>query len=271
MLALVRKVSPQLARCELTYLARATIDGALAARQHRQYVAALRTLGCSLEWLPSLPQHADAVFVEDIAVTLPEVAVVTRPGVASRRPEIPSVAAALGRHMPVSPISAPGCLDGGDVLRIGRTLYVGRSGRSDASGIAQLSQALAAFGYIVQGVEMNGCLHLKSAASFIPPDMLLVNPAWIEPAVFGARIVIPVAQSEPYAANTLTVGATTLVSSAYPQTRARLQAAGVTTRALDVSELHKAEAALTCMSLLLEPAAVLRPAGGDRPQSGRQH
>jgi dimethylargininase len=253
MLALVREVSPKLAQCELSFLARVAIDPARAQRQHREYVAALQALGCDLEWLPSLPEQPDGVFVEDTAVLLPEVAVVTRPGAAARRGETPSVAAALAPHGTVVSIAAPGSLEGGDVLRIGRTLYVGASARTNAAGIAQLAAALDPFGYRVQTVALAGCLHLKSACTFIPPDVLLVNPAWVEPRIFAARVVIAVAAGESYGANTLTIGTTTLVSSSYPKTRRRLEEAGVVTRVLDISELHKAEAALTCMSLLLAP------------------
>jgi dimethylargininase len=188
--------------------------------------------------------------------------VVTRPGVASRRGETASVAAALGHYRPLAHIEAPGCLEGGDVLLAGRTLYVGDCGRSNAAGIAQLGAAVAVHDYRVQAVAMRGCLHLKSACSFIPPDILLLNPDWVDPGAFAPARVITVTASEPYAANTLTVGGTTLVSAAYPQTAARLAAAGVAVRLIDVSELHKAESALTCMSLLLAPpdSARLKPA-----------
>jgi len=252
MLALVREVSPQLARCELTHLERKSIDAARASRQHRSYTQALQALGCTLEWLPALPDHPDSVFVEDTAVVLPEVAVVTRPGASSRRGETPSVALALERHRRVARITEPGCLDGGDVREIGRTLYVGISGRTNAAGIAQLAEVLAPHGYRVQGVAVNGCLHLKSAVTFIPPDVLLVNPDWVDPAAFGKLRVIAVEAREAYGANTLSIGGTTLVSAAYPATARRLEEAGVSTQQLDVSELHKAEGALTCMSLLLE-------------------
>ncbi|HEY6823112.1 MAG TPA: N(G),N(G)-dimethylarginine dimethylaminohydrolase [Steroidobacteraceae bacterium] len=251
MLALVREVSPELARCELTHLERAPIDAARAAHQHRGYTEALRTLGCTLEWLPPLPGFPDSVFVEDTAVVLDGIAIVTRPGASSRRGETPSVAAALERHRPASRILEPGCLDGGDVLHIGRTLYVGASGRTNAAGIAQLERLLQPHGYRVQATALAGCLHLKSAGSFIPPDVLLVNPAWVDAAAFGKLRVVAVHEDEPYGANTLTIGATTLVSAAYPQTRRRLEAAGVRTQTLDVGELHKAEGALTCMTLLL--------------------
>jgi len=252
MLAFVRALSPRLAACELTHLTRQPIDVTQAQRQHRDYVVALEALGCRLEWLPPLPEHADAVFVEDTAIVLPETAVVTRPGVASRRGETPSVAAALARLLPLAQLHEPGCLEGGDVLRIGRTLYAGASARTDEAGIAQLADALRPFGYRVATVALQGCLHLKSACSFIPPDTLLVNPAWVDPAAFAAQRLIAVDESEPYGANTLTIAGTTLVSAAYPRSRERLEAAGVTTRALEIGELHKAEAALTCMSLLLE-------------------
>jgi dimethylargininase len=211
----------------------------------------LQALGCSLEWLPPLPQHPDSVFVEDTAVVLAEIAVITRPGAGSRRGETATVAEALERRTRVAAIAQPGCLDGGDVLHIGRTLHVGASGRSNEAGIDQLARLLSPYGYHIGKVPLAGCLHLKSACSFIPPDVLLVNPAWVDPAIFGPLRVIAVDEREPQAANTLTIGGTTLVSAAYPHTRRLLEAAGVRTHVVDVSELHKAEGGLTCMSLLL--------------------
>jgi dimethylargininase len=250
-LALVREVSPQLAHCELAHLERVPIDPLRAAHQHRGYTEALQALGCTLEWLPPLPQQADSVFVEDTAVVLPELAVITRPGASSRRAETASVAHALERHRRTVHITAPGCLDGGDVLQIARTLYVGASGRSNQAGIAQLARLLAPHDYRVQAVPLAGCLHLKSACTFIAPAVLLVNPSWTDAAAFGAVRIIAVDEREPYAANTLSVGGTTLISAAYPHTRRRLEAAGIATRSVEVSELHKAEGALTCMSLLI--------------------
>ena len=257
MIAFVREVARSLARCELTFLARTPIDVPQAQRQHAHYVAELSALGCRIEWLPPLAEQPDGVFVEDAAVLVPEVAVVTRPGVASRRDEVESVAAALTQHVALRRVTDPACLEGGDVLRIGRTLYVGASGRSNAAGVAQLAAALQPFGYAVREVALHGCLHLKSAATFIPPNVLLVNPSWVDPSAFDVGVVIAVHPEEPYAANTLTLRGLTLVSSAYPRTQRALEAAGIVTRALDVSELHKAEAALTCLSLLLPPSAAL--------------
>lgn len=251
MIAFVREVSPRLADCELSFLARAPIDVERARTQHARYAAELAALGLSLEWLEPLPAHADGVFVEDTALVLPEVAVITRPGVASRRDEVTSTAAALAPHRPLSRITAPGSLEGGDVVHIGRMVYVGASGRSNSEGIAQLQAALGGFGYSVRAVPLHDCLHLKSAATFIPPDILLVNPAWVDPRAFDAGTVVEVAESEAFAANTLSVGGVTLMSAAFPETARRLQRTGVMTRALDVGELQKAEAALTCMSIVL--------------------
>jgi dimethylargininase len=251
MIAFLREVSPSLAACELSFLERAPIDVGRACGQHAHYAAELAALGCSIEWLAPLPANADAVFVEDTAVVVPEVAVISRPGAASRRNEVESVAACLAGHRPLRRIVAPGTLEGGDVVRIGRNLYVGASARSNAAGIEQLRTALAPFGYRVKSIDLGDCLHLKSACTFIPPDILVVNPAWVNPKVFDARTLVEVGEGEAFAANTLTVQGVTLLGAAFPRTERRLQEAGVTTRALDVSELQKAEAALTCMSLML--------------------
>jgi dimethylargininase len=252
MIAYIRELSPRLERCELSFLGRSPIDGAQARRQHSAYVGELASLGCRLAWLPALPEHPDGVFVEDTAVIVPEITVITRPGAASRRNEVESVATTLASQTRLARVREPGTLEGGDVVRIGRALYVGMSARSNADGIAQLAQALAPFNYSVQGVPMQGCLHLKSAVTCIAPDTILVNPEWVDPALFGVRKVIEVAPPEPFGANTLTVSGVTLVSADYPLTQQALEAAGITTRALEVTELHKAEAALTCMSLIFE-------------------
>ncbi len=251
MIALMRAVAASLGHCELSFVGRSQIDVARAQAQHGAYAAALTSLGCTLEWLPPLAAHPDGVFVEDTAVVVPELAVLTRPGAASRRGEVDSTATALAAHLPVRRVTEPATIEGGDVLRIGRRLYVGASARSNAQGVEQLRQALAPFGYSVAAVAMHDCLHLKSAATFIAPDTLLSNPAWADPAQFGCARVITVAPEEPFGANTLTVGGVTLVSADYPRTRELLENAGIATRELDVSELHKAEAALTCLSIMV--------------------
>jgi dimethylargininase len=249
--ALVREVSPRIADCELTHLTRAAIDFGRASTQHHAYCQALAELGVRLEWLAPLPQHADGVFVEDTAVVVDEIAVVARPGVASRRPETPSMAKALARHRPLRDLPAEACLEGGDVMRVGSTLYVGRSARTNDAGIAGLTAALAEFGYRVRGVDLKGCLHLKTACTFVPPGILLFNPDWIDASVVTGLDALAVDPSEPFGANTLTLDGVTLVGAQFPRTRERLEAAGIRTRMVDVSELAKAEGALTCSSVIV--------------------
>jgi dimethylargininase len=251
LVAITRSVSPALALCELTHLAREPIDVQRAAAQHAVYERRLESLGCHLVSLPGEPDLPDSVFVEDTAVVVDELAVITRPGAASRRKETAAVARALARYRPLAEIAAPGTLDGGDVLRLGRRVLVGRSARSNDDGIAQLAALLRPRGYSVEAVDVHGCLHLKSAVTQPAADAVLVNPEWVDPAVFSGLRVIVVDPGEPYAANALLIGATAIYPSAFPRTAARLERAGVRLVTLDVSELAKAEGAVTCCSIVL--------------------
>jgi dimethylargininase len=248
--ALIRSVSPAMARCELTHLARSPIDVALAERQHAAYAHALASLGCRLLELPAEPDLPDSVFVEDTAVVLDEVAVLTRPGAASRQAEVDSVAGVLGLWRPCVRIDAPGTLDGGDVLRVGRDLYVGQSGRSNAAGISQLAAALAPHGYRVVPMPVRGCLHLKSAVTLVGPETLLVNDDWVDRSHWPGLRFIAVAPGEPHAANALAVGGAVIHPASEVRTRERLEAAGVRVVPVDVSEVQKAEGGVTCCSLL---------------------
>lgn len=250
-IAITRKVSASLARCELTHLERSPIDVTRAAAQHEAYERTLAALGCAVVSLPEEPELPDAVFVEDTAVVVDEVAVITRPGAASRRAETASVAAVLARYRPVVTITAPGTLDGGDVLRLGRRLFVGVSGRTDGAGIGQLRAALAPYGYTVEAVPVHGCLHLKSAVTQVAPDAVLVNPAWVDPRTFAGFAPIPIDPGEPFAANALLLGDAVVYPEAFPATAAALARAGVALATVDVSELAKAEGAVTCCSLIL--------------------
>ena len=251
--ALTRAVSPGIARCELTHLARAPIDVARACAQHDAYEECLRRAGCTVVRLPADPERPDSVFVEDMAIVLDEIAIVTRPGAASRRAETAAVAEALGRLRALVPLREPATLDGGDVLLAGRTLYVGRTARTNAEGAAQLRDAVAPFGYGVVVVPVEGCLHLKSAVTVAAPGVLLVQPAWVPPAGFDPALdQVHVDPSEPHAANVLLVRGTVIQPAGFPRTRGRLEARGIRTEVVDVSELAKAEGAVTCCSLLVE-------------------
>lgn len=249
--AFVRAPSDALDRCELVHLPRVSIDVERAREQHAAYVNALAELGATIEWLASLDDRPDAVFVEDTAIVFPEVIILAWPGAASRQPEVASVERVLAKYRAVRSVHAPGFLDGGDVLTIGRRVLVGLSTRTNRAGIAQLHEALAPFGYSIEAVQVRGCLHLKSACTAIDEHRVLANPEFIERAALGAVEIIAVDPREPRSANTLTIQGTTLFSAAYPRTGERLSAAGLRVRAVDVAELEKAESGLTCMSLLL--------------------
>ena len=247
---MTREVSPSLGRCELTHLERAPIAIGPARAQHAGYEALLESLGCRLIRLPADPDLPDSVFVEDTAVVLDEVAVIARPGAASRRPETAAVAGALAPFRPLLRLEDPATLDGGDVLVLGRTLYVGLSSRTSAAAADQLGRLLSPYGYAVVPVSVAGCLHLKSAVTRAGEDLLLLNPAWVDPSAFPGRRTLEVDPAEPFAANVLAIGGQVVSPDSFPRTRRRLEAAGVRVRPVDMTELQKAEGAVTCCSLV---------------------
>ncbi|HEY6222284.1 MAG TPA: arginine deiminase family protein [Gemmatimonadales bacterium] len=252
--AVTRGVSPAIGRCELVHQERCSIDVAAARQQHRRYEAALAELGCRVEALPADPELADSVFVEDAAIVLDEVAVITRPGAESRRPETAPIARALGRYRSLLSIEAPGTLDGGDVLCMGRRLYAGVSSRSNQAAIDQLAAALGPYDYEVRAVPVSGYLHLKSAVTAVGDDTVLVDPRAVDPGVFTATRSIAIDPGERGAANALRIGERLIYPASFPATRRRLEAAGVDVLEVDVSELQKAEGAVTCCSLVFEVA-----------------
>jgi dimethylargininase len=251
MIAITRTPSRSLASCELSFVPRAAIDVDLAIAQHRHYERALETLGCRVIALPALEEQPDAVFVEDVALVLDEIVVMTRPGAESRRAEGASIATVLADFRPLLRIEAPGTLDGGDVLRIGRAIFVGQSARSSAAGIAQLRELLAPHGYTVQGVATRDCLHLKSAVTQVAADTLLIQPAWVDAGIFASYRLIEVDPGEEHAANALRIGESAVIHpDCFPRTQQRLRDAGINVIGVDVSELQKAEGAVTCCSLV---------------------
>ena len=250
MIALTRAVSDSLSECELTHLARIPIDLAQARAQHAQYEAALRALGCDVVRLAPLHDHPDAVFVEDTVVVVRECAVITRPGAASRRGESASMRSALAPLLLRHEIEAPGTLDGGDVLRIGMRIFVGVSTRTNAHGTAQLERLLAPFGYTVTAVYVRDCLHLKSAVTAVNEDFVVVNPNVVDPELFGVEwLAVP--DEEAIAANILSIGDHVLCPAAAPRTADMLARRGCNVIPVDNSELAKAEAGLTCCSVIL--------------------
>jgi dimethylargininase len=248
--AITREVSRSLADCELTYIAREPIDVERARRQHGEYEAALERLGCTVERLGEEPALPDAVFVDDTALVLDEVAVIFRPGAPSRRPETESVASALAPYRELLRMTGLGTTDGGDVLHLARTLYVGLSTRSDLAGIDELRELVAPYGYLVHGTPISGCLHLKSAVTAIGEDTILVNPDWVDAELFPGTRAVEIDRAEPLAANALRIGGRLIYSATCPRTAEKLARLGFDLELVDLSELDKAEGAVTCCSLL---------------------
>lgn len=251
MIALTREISSTINRCELTHVRRQPIDLPVAREQHRQYERALESLGCAVRRLPSDDTMPDGVFIEDTAVVLPELAIVTRPGAESRRREVDAVADALAQFRPVTRVEPPGTLDGGDVLVVGRHVFAGRSSRTNDAGIEQMRLAVAPYGYALDSLSPLGCLHLKSAVTALDERTLLVNPGWISEGALTGFERLAVDPSEPGAANVVSVDGRVVAAAAFPLTCRRLRDRGFEVIEIEVTELAKAEGALTCCSLLV--------------------
>jgi dimethylargininase len=254
-IALTRLPCPSMAQAELTHMERVPIDMARAGAQHETYRAALAEAGAEVIVLPALVAHPDCVFVEDVLISLPEISILTRPGALSRRGEVAAMAAHVPGDRPSTHIEAPGTLDGGDVMIVGRTLYVGQSRRTNAAGIAALAAIVAPHGYKVAAVPVPGALHLKSAVSALSPGLLLINADWIDSAAFAGVEQILVHPEEGFAGNSLTVGNTIFLQTAHARTADRVAATGISVRLIDTSEFAKAEGGLTCMSVIIHPAS----------------
>lgn len=249
--AITRKVSPNLAACQLEYLRREAINVPRAMAQHRDYEAALERLGAHVVSLSAEPSLPDCVFVEDPAVVLDEIAVITRMGAEARRGESDRLAEALARFRPVVRMREPATLEGGDVIRMGRTLYVGLSRRTSPEGARQLAEIVEPHGYRVMPVDVTGCLHLKSACCAVSGDTVFANRALFDSSALHCK-VIDVPAEEPGAADVLCIGGAVLIPASFPRTAQLLEESGFAVQPLDVSELQKAEAGVTCMSLVFE-------------------
>ncbi|MBI2759096.1 MAG: dimethylargininase [Chloroflexi bacterium] len=252
LIAITREISPSINQCELTFHEREPINYERACKQHKQYVNALRSLGLQVQVLPADPNLPDSVFVEDTALVLDECAIITRPGADSRKPETESITNVLEQYRKLFFIEPPARADGGDILRVGKKIYVGLSTRSDDNAIEQMQNYLRPFGYEVKGITVTGCLHLKSAVTQVAEDTLLINPEWADKNYFDEMNFIEIDPSEPYAANALMIGGTIIYPTAFPKTQKRLEAAGVKIVNVDADELAKAEGAVTCCSLIFK-------------------
>ncbi|HKW32475.1 MAG TPA: arginine deiminase family protein [Candidatus Acidoferrum sp.] len=253
--AVTRAVSPAIVRCELSYIDRKPIDLMQARDQHKAYELLLAKLGAQVVSLPAEPDLPDSMFVEDPALVLDEIAVILPLGTESRRREATSLAKELAKYRRLAYVQVPGTLEGGDVLRVGRQLFVGLTKRSNAEGIRQLGEILQPYSYEVIPVPVTGCLHLKSAVTWIADNTLLANRAWFDTKPFAGYAWIDVDSSEPHAANALALGGTIIFPASFPRTRERIDRLGHRITPLDISELQRAESGLTCSSLLFEGSA----------------
>lgn len=250
--AITRAVPASIARCELTFQTRVPIDLARARHQHAEYQSALVRHGYQVIDLPEAPDMPDSVFVEDVAVVFDECAIITRPGAKSRRDEVASIRTVLaGYREELRDIREPGTLDGGDVLQIGRRVFVGLSTRTNQSAVDQMRDMLSAFDYEVVGVEVSGSLHLKSVATAVADDLIVVDSSAIDPALFRTQYIEVSAE----AANMLRLHDAILAPVAAAPFLPQLQIEGLSVELIDNSELAKAEGALTCCSLLFTSAS----------------
>jgi dimethylargininase len=253
LVALTRGVSSSIADCLLTHLTRQHIDTETAISQHRAYEDCLRQVGLHVISLPVEPELPDSVFIEDPAIVLDEIALFGQMGAVKRRAEAKSLAAVLAAVRPLKFMDGPGTIEGGDRVRIGRTLFVGVSGRTNMHGVEQLRTILGPYNYEFRPVQVKSCLHLTTGCSYIGRNTVLMNPDWVDASVFNNFEIISTPPDEPWAANTIAVGdGAILVSASFPRTRELLERRGFEVHLANISELEKAEAGLSCMSLIFE-------------------
>ena len=247
--ALVRAVPDSFVDCIREHPANIDIDRARI--QHLAYVSALKEAGVSVQVLPALPDHSDCCFVEDPVVVLGRSALLTRSATERRRGESSGLKQAVADWCTLSAMPTPATLDGGDVLRIGQTLYVGQTRRSNSEGVAWLRLAATAEGLTVHSVPLRAGLHLKSAVTLASPELLVYCRAMLDPGPLQDAGVEMLPTDEPHGGNVLALGDTVLVSAAAPQTAEALYRRGLRVRPLQVGEFHKGDGALTCLSIRL--------------------
>ena len=235
---------------ERTYVGHEAIDFTRARSQHAAYEDALRACGATVVQLDVNRELPDCVFVEDTAIVLDEVAVMMSMGAESRRGEPAGIERALRDYRDIERVELPATIDGGDVVRCGRALYVGHSARTNAAGITALREIVRGYGYTVTAVPVRQCLHLKSACSTLPDGSFLVNRDWIDVSPLPSGRLTQVPRNEPWAGDVLVIGERIIMSGEFPRTADLLRARGWTVSAVDVSEFAKAEGGVTCMSLV---------------------
>jgi dimethylargininase len=250
--AITRAVSSLMINCQLSFIERKPIDLVKARAEHHAYKSLLGELGAKVISLPEEPELPDSMFVEDPAVVLDEVAIICPLGTETRRKEALTIAAALEKFRKLAYVKLPGMLEGGDVLRVGKKIYVGVTKRSNPEGIRQFAVIAGSYGYEVTAVPVTGCLHLKSAVTFLGKNVLLANRAWFDWKRMEGYEWLDVHPAEPHAGNALQIGDAVMFPASFARTAELISGKGFRLERLDISELQKAESGLTCSSLLIE-------------------
>ena len=250
--AITRAVSRNINGCELTFKQRESLDYEKAVRQHASYCALLTRCGAEVLSLEAHDENPDCCFVADTAVVLEEVAVIASPGAPSRRGEVKAVEEILSAHREVAHIKSPATLDGGDVVLLGKRIFVGRSNRTNSQGIESLTRIARSLGYNVTPVSVMGSLHLTTACSVLDEETVLLNPRWIDATPFARYWVLNVPDDEPWSANTMRVGASVCVEAGAPRTLELVNKHCREVEVLDISEFRKAEGSLACLSILFQ-------------------
>lgn len=252
LVALTHVVSPHIERCELNFIKRSPINYDRAVKQHEKYCTLLRDCGLRVIELTANSTYPDSTFIEDTAAVVDEIAVMASMGVESRCGEVPGVESVLATYREIAHIQLPATLEGGDVLQVGKKIFTGITPRTNAAGVNSLKTILEPLAYQVIPVAVKDCLHLKSACTAIDDETLLVNPHWLDLEPLRDFRTISVSEEEPRAANSLRINNALFMHAGFSKTIQKVQELGFLVKAIDISELLKAEAGMTCSSIIFK-------------------
>lgn len=248
--AIVRDVPESFNRCVSNSNTYDDIDTELAKLQHQQYCKTLSLLGINLIRLDTDDSLPDCCFTEDTAVIIDDLAIITSPGIESRVAETIALEKTLALYKGIFRISQPGTIEGGDVLRIERTLYIGISSRTNSEGIRQMAAILEPRGYCIVPVEIRNTLHLKSVCTYLGNGLIIVAEGYFDLNIFSGFEKIIVPEEEAYCANCLSVNRRVIIPKGFPKTKELLEEKGLLVIELEMSEFRKADGALTCLSVI---------------------
>ncbi|QIR76377.1 dimethylargininase [Sulfurospirillum diekertiae] len=249
LLAITHLPSPKLQNCELTFLQSEPISIEKANEQHQQYCTMLERCGAKVIVLENNVAYPDSVFVEDPIIVFDEVAVLTSMGVESRRAESAYMEKIFLKYRKIERIALPAKIEGGDVLKVGKKIFVGESARTNMEGIQALEAIIKPFGYAVISVKVTGCLHLKTGVTALDDQTILINANWVDADAFEGFSKVEVPDDEPFGANVLQIGDIVCMNEAFPKTMMLVKSLGYKVDSANISEFVKAEAGLTCMSV----------------------